>query len=383
MVAGFRAQPPEPPWSSFLGKRQPLLCKLRLAVFANPSGASDADVPHVQKGAALIVNDQKNIANSVRARAFIARAYAFTFAVCAGLTSPAFAADTNSVSTSLSSPHAATALSGDPPADRLGATTDGDATEAPAAAAVDVVPVTIVVDRRSRVVRAVPGTVRDVLAGERIRVRAEDEVSPPLDSLVAAHATVRVSHVKTWTTHVRTHIAARVRTKDDARLALGRTRTIAGGRAGVRETTYRFTRRANGKTTRVAVGSRVVRAPQPRVIARGVGVPSTLARVAEQGFESAVHFAGSALHMIATAYTSACSGCSGITASGVRAGFGVIAVDPRVIPLGTKLFIPGYGRAIAGDTGGAIRGNRIDLGMNTNADAMQFGRRPVTVYVLR
>lgn len=311
----------------------------------------------------MIVNDQKNIA-------IIVRASAFTFAVFAGLASPAFAADTN-----FNGPTSASAIER--------SESDGDATEAPAATAVRAVPVTLVVDRRSRAVRAMPGTVREVLAAERVRVRAGDEVTPPLDSIVRPHATVRVAHVKMWTARVRTHIAARVRTKDDSLLALGRTRTIVRGRAGIRETTYRYTRRINGKTTRVVVGSRVVRAPQPRVVARGTGVPSTLARVAEAGFESAVHFAGSALHMIATAYTSACSGCSGITASGVRAGFGVIAVDPRVIPLGTKLFIPGYGRAIAGDTGGAIRGNRVDLGMNTNADAMQFGRRPVTVYVLR
>jgi 3D (Asp-Asp-Asp) domain-containing protein len=60
-----------------------------------------------------------------------------------------------------------------------------------------------------------------------------------------------------------------------------------------------------------------------------------------------------------------------------------VAVDPRVIPMGTRLFIPGYGVAIAGDTGGAIRGNRIDLGFNSLSDALRFGRRAVTVYRLK
>jgi 3D (Asp-Asp-Asp) domain-containing protein len=86
--------------------------------------------------------------------------------------------------------------------------------------------------------------------------------------------------------------------------------------------------------------------------------------------------------MVATAYTANCDGCSGVTASGQHAGHGIVAVDPRVIPLGSHLYIPGYGHAVAGDTGGAIRGNRVDLGFNSDADAMQFGRRPVTVYVL-
>jgi 3D (Asp-Asp-Asp) domain-containing protein len=72
----------------------------------------------------------------------------------------------------------------------------------------------------------------------------------------------------------------------------------------------------------------------------------------------------------------------GVTASGRRAGYGVVAVDPRVIPLGTRLFIPGYGYAVAGDTGSAIKGNRIDLGFATYAEAVRFGRQTVTVYIL-
>ena len=72
------------------------------------------------------------------------------------------------------------------------------------------------------------------------------------------------------------------------------------------------------------------------------------------------------------------SRCSG----GRVAGHGVVAVDPRIIPLGSRLFIPGYGSAVAGDTGSAIRGNRIDLGFNSLRDALLFGRRAITVYVL-
>src|ERR1700679_3760653 len=88
--------------------------------------------------------------------------------------------------------------------------------------------------------------------------------------------------------------------------------------------------------------------------------------------------------MIATAYTPHCrDGCTGITAMGQRAGRGIVAVDPRVIPLGTRLYIPGYGNALAGDTGGAIVGKRIDLGMETEIEALQWGRRTVTVYVLQ
>lgn len=68
------------------------------------------------------------------------------------------------------------------------------------------------------------------------------------------------------------------------------------------------------------------------------------------------------LHVWATQYDSHCPGCDSTTAIGLTAGKGVIAVDPTVVKLGSKLYVPGYGEAIAGDTGGAIKGNIIDLG---------------------
>ncbi|UOR12543.1 3D domain-containing protein [Halobacillus amylolyticus] len=88
----------------------------------------------------------------------------------------------------------------------------------------------------------------------------------------------------------------------------------------------------------------------------------------------------------ATAYTANCTGCSGVTATGIDLNANpnqkVIAVDPDVIPLGSKVYVEGYGVAIAGDTGGAIDGNRVDLYMPNRQDALNFGRQSVTVQVL-
>jgi 3D (Asp-Asp-Asp) domain-containing protein len=66
----------------------------------------------------------------------------------------------------------------------------------------------------------------------------------------------------------------------------------------------------------------------------------------------------------------------------MKAGKGVVAVDTRVIPFGTRMYIPGYGFAVAADRGSAIKGNRIDLCYNTYAEAKRFGARPVDVYIL-
>ena len=95
------------------------------------------------------------------------------------------------------------------------------------------------------------------------------------------------------------------------------------------------------------------------------------------------------LTLDATAYCP-CSQCcgkwaNGVTASGLKAGYGVVAVDKNVIPLGTKLYVEGYGYCVAGDTGGAIKGNRIDLCYGTHSQALSsgFGHKMVKVYILK
>ncbi len=72
---------------------------------------------------------------------------------------------------------------------------------------------------------------------------------------------------------------------------------------------------------------------------------------------------------------------AGRTSSGLPVGVGVVAVDPNVIPLGTRLFVPGYGTAVAADTGASIRGAIIDLWMPSTAAARAWGRRTVTITV--
>ncbi len=87
--------------------------------------------------------------------------------------------------------------------------------------------------------------------------------------------------------------------------------------------------------------------------------------------------------MEATAYLPTDGSAEGITAMGIPATYGIVAVDPDVIPLGSRVYIPGYGEALAADTGGAIYGYRIDLCMESYWEAMDFGRRNVTVFVLK
>jgi 3D (Asp-Asp-Asp) domain-containing protein len=90
--------------------------------------------------------------------------------------------------------------------------------------------------------------------------------------------------------------------------------------------------------------------------------------------------------MEATAYTASCEGCSGITATGINLkenpNAKIISVDPTIIPLGSKVYVEGYGEAIAGDTGGSIKGNRIDVFIPSQQDAINFGVKQLKVTIL-
>ena len=91
---------------------------------------------------------------------------------------------------------------------------------------------------------------------------------------------------------------------------------------------------------------------------------------------------GRSVYVEATAYSPFDPGAGTHTARGNIVRRGIIAVDPRFIPLGTRVYIPGYGEAIADDTGGAIIGNRIDIAFDTYHEAMRFGRQHIEIYIL-
>lgn len=114
--------------------------------------------------------------------------------------------------------------------------------------------------------------------------------------------------------------------------------------------------------------------------------PAPASAPAEKAPAAASTQSGKTMTVSATAYTAYCVGCSGTTATGIdlrsNPNQKVIAVDPSVIPLGSKVWVEGYGEAIAGDTGGAIKGNKIDVFIPSQGAALDWGRKNVTIKVL-
>jgi 3D (Asp-Asp-Asp) domain-containing protein len=187
-----------------------------------------------------------------------------------------------------------------------------------------------------------------------------------------------------WTQRIRIKTNPIVEHRLSLLLPPTRSKVVSAGAPTIREKIVAFHRDPyTSRVTSRLISTRIIQRGKPKVVISGILAYDHYAQLAKRGFEGTMRLANAALEMFATAYTADCYGCSGMTKSGVRAGYGVVAVDPRVIPLGTHLYIKGYGSAIAGDTGGAIRGNRIDLGFDSSAAADEFGARPVRVYILK
>lgn len=226
--------------------------------------------------------------------------------------------------------------------------------------------------------------VATLLSQHEILLGPHDRILPALDAALDADSVVRISHIAQWTEKIRERVAPIVDHRLSFALAPTASKVVSAGSPMVREKLVRFRRvDDNPHLERLVLRSRVIVKGKPKIVESGIIAYEAYARIVQRGFQKTMRLASSAFRMVATAYTANCYGCSGTTAIGLHAGHGIVAVDPRVIPLGTRLYIPGYGHALAGDTGGAIRGHRIDLGFESNADAMLFGRREVQVYVLK
>lgn len=160
----------------------------------------------------------------------------------------------------------------------------------------------------------------------------------------------------------------------------GARRTVKRGVPEVAWVTERVTLWNDVVVDRHELSREVVRPGTPGIVEEGS--PRTLAQLRSlKAFRSM----SQAMTMVATAYTADTASAypTGYTATGVLARRGIVAVDPDVIPLGTTLFVPGYGVAVAADTGGAIVGHRIDLCMDSYSDAVTFGRQTIQIYILK
>ncbi|NLC57048.1 MAG: DUF348 domain-containing protein [Armatimonadetes bacterium] len=235
-------------------------------------------------------------------------------------------------------------------------------------------PTTIQVDGQTLAVRLDKGTVADALQAAAVELGSEDECLPEPNTPLRPGLAITVHRALTRIVTQTQRIPAGTQVKPSHRLRAGITLIQQHPRDGEKELTYQVTSR-NGKIlSRQLLGSRVVRPARAKVIVVGGGRTRLPSRSG--------YFSGRrVITMVASGYPAMVTG-TGRTYLGMKARKGIVAVDPRVIPLGARVYVEGYGEAVAGDIGSAIKGNRIDLCFATFREAVRYGKKKVKVWIL-
>ncbi|MCM3570816.1 G5 and 3D domain-containing protein [Neobacillus mesonae] len=232
---------------------------------------------------------------------------------------------------------------------------------------------------KSQEVWSTSTTVADFLTQQGIKLTKLDRVEPSLNDTIKKSGKVNVIRVEKVTDVVEEPVDFAVITKKDDKLPKGKERTLTSGKRGLVSKQYEVTLENGKEVSRKLMSEQTVQEKKDKVVA--VGTKETELQVS-RGEET-----GTEYYVTATAYTAYCNGCSGRTATGfnLRANPNakIIAVDPSVIPLGTKVYVEGYGYAVAADTGGAIKGHKIDLYMSSKSDAYRWGRKKVKIKILQ
>ncbi len=224
--------------------------------------------------------------------------------------------------------------------------------------------VTLSVDGRAYQTRTRGETVADVLRDEEIILRDKDYAEPKNDAAVREGMTVNIMRVREDVITESESIPYETVWQADSAMEIDERQITQSGVEGVKKRNI-LLRFENGREVRRTIEKEWIDiAPTTQIINYGTKIVKR--ELTLPNGQTLTYWRK--IRMLATSYTAATSGKArshpyyGITATGMHAGVGIVAVDPRVVNLRSRMYVPGYGNAIAGDTGGAIKGRRVDLG---------------------
>ena len=224
-------------------------------------------------------------------------------------------------------------------------------------------PLTIAVDGRIIQIRSHHSSVLDVLAEAGIGLVGYDYTKPGPETPLKANDTIQVIRVTEDFRLVDQSIQYQTLWQASDQLDLDTTALISAGQPGIQRQRVRVRYENGVEVSQTVDGEWVAQQPVNQVIGYGTRINVQTIDTPDGPLEY-----WRVVRMRVTSYTAASSGKApdhpqyGITASGVLAGNGVVAIDRSVVPFRSYVYVPGYGRALAGDTGGGVRGRWIDLG---------------------
>lgn len=224
--------------------------------------------------------------------------------------------------------------------------------------------------------------IESMLNAEGIALEEEDRVSPSLDSPISEGLKVDITRIKTEVLAENLSLDFNTTIKKDEKLDKTVNKIVQEGSLGEKIVSIKVIYEDGKEIDRKVISEIVVKEPVDKVVLQGtLGVLT-----ASRGSGEDVLYKKT-IKVRATAYYNSGNNGNHITATGTSTkrnpdGYSSIAVDPRVIPLGTKMYIEGYGYAIAEDIGGAIKGNTIDVFFNSASESYNWGVKYVNVYIL-
>lgn len=253
------------------------------------------------------------------------------------------------------------------------------------------VPVTIEVDGKEYNVKTYKNTVKEVLSDNGISVDEDDKfVGSQLGDKVVSSMDISIIRVDQKTVIEATSVPFKTITKENNRLDKGTKNTVREGKEGIREKTYTVVLENGKQIAKQLVKDIVATNPLDKIVEVGTVLNYKTSRGDTLRYSKA-------MDMRATSYTASFADTGknpgdpgfGITATGARVKRGIIAVDPSVIPLGTRVYVevPGvaadYGYAVAADVGSAVKGNKIDVYLESSSLSNAWGVKKVKVYILK
>lgn len=241
--------------------------------------------------------------------------------------------------------------------------------------------VNLKVDGKEVAILSAEDDIASMLKVEGITLKEMDKIEPELEKSLSEGMNIKIVRVETKTITEKVSVKFKEVVKVNKSLSNTKRQVTREGKNGEKEVTILLTYEDGKEVSRQTIGEKVIVAVQDKVIVQGTFPHMPVSR------SGSIMPYKKVFTCRATAYWAVRGVGRTYTASGRKAvwnpdGYSTIAVDPKIIPYGTKLFVEGYGFAIAADTGTAIKGNKVDVYFNTYNQACNWGAKYVKVYVL-